>query len=430
MMIPSNSPLSRRGVLRGLGVSLSVPVFESLGAKGALAEVVQPEVAAEVPRRLVCMANHLGFYHGNFFPKGEGGLDYELSPTLQPLAPHKKDFTVFSNMDDGLNGGHACVHAFLSGIRTEEAGGFPDKNITIDQRAAEHVGSHTRYRSITAGIDQGTKLCWNRSGIAIPPINNPARLFDALFVDGDAAAQEKERRRLSMRASVLDALNGSAKKLSGSLNQADKDKLDQYLTSVREVEQTLQMSQEWLGKPKPQVDMKRVAEAERMHLEIMPLMLRLLALALQTDSTRVTTFELPLGFATVELDLGSYHGLSHHGKHPERLDELFVVETYFMKQFSKFMDLLKEMPAGNGSSVFDQTAIVIGSGMGNASSHHNRDLPVVVAGGGFQHKGHYIAPEEDHKRVPLSNLWLSLLQWFGVETDSFGRSTGAFDALA
>ena len=431
-MINRNSQISRRGVLRDLGVSLSVPVFESLGADQALAELVQPQGAGQLaasPNRLVCLANHLGFYPGNFFPKGEGGIDYQLSPTLQPLEPHKKDFTVFSNLDDGLNGGHSGVHAFLSGIRTEEAAGFAAKNITMDQRAAEHVGSQTRYRSITAGIDKGTKLCWTRAGITTPPINNPARLFDALFVDGDESSKKIERRRLSLRSSVLDALNGSAKKLSNNLNQADKDKLDQYLTSVREVEQTLQMSQEWLGKPKPKVGMKPVEEAERMHLEIMPLMLRLMALALQTDSTRVGTFELPLGFATVELELGSYHGLSHHGKLPGRIDELYVVETYFMKQFSKFMELLKEMPVEGGGSVFDKTAIVIGSGMGNASNHHNRDLPVIVAGGGFKHKGHYIAPEEDHKRVPLSNLWLSLLQWFGVEDDSFGRSTGTFAGL-
>ncbi|MEO0414329.1 MAG: DUF1552 domain-containing protein, partial [Verrucomicrobiota bacterium] len=301
---------------------------------------------------------------------------------------------------------------------------------TIDQRAAELVGSNTRYRSLTTGLDQGTKLCWTRSGVTIPPINDPAKLFDALFVDGDEQSKTAERRRLSMRASVLDALNGSAKKLSSTLNQSDKDKLDQYLTSVREVEQTLQMSSEWLGKPKPQVDMAPLESAERMHLEIMPLMLKLLALALQTDSTRVGTFELPMGFATAELDLGSYHGLSHHGKAPGRIDELFVVETYFMKQFSKFMSTLKEMPVEGGGSVYDKTAIVIGSGMGNASSHHNRELPVVVAGGGFKHKGHYICPLEDHKRVPLSNLWLTLLQWFGVETDSFGRSTGTIDALA
>ena len=162
----------------------------------------------------------------------------------------------------------------------------------------------------------------------------------------------------------------------------------------------------------------------------MPLMLRLLALSLQTDSTRVGTFELPMGFNTVELELGSYHGLSHHGKHPERISELYVVETYFMKQFSKFMDYLKEMPVEGGGTVFDQTAIVIGSGMGNSSSHNNKDLPLIVAGGGFKHKGHFVCPEEDHKRVPLSNLWLSLLQWFGVETESFGRSTGTFNPLA
>lgn len=411
--------LNRRKFLQGIGISLALPAFESL------ARTNRPVA----PKRMICLANHLGFYPDNFFPDGELGMDYQLSPTLEPLKPHKDDFTVFSNLDDGLNGGHACVHAFLSGIRTEEAAGFAEKNMTVDQRAAEFVGSQTRYRSITAGIDKGTQLSWTRSGISVPPVNNPAKLFAALFVNGDKATLLKEQRRLSLRSSVLDALNGSAQRLSRDLNHVDRNKLDQYLTSVREVEQTLQMSQEWLGRPKPKVDMNPIQEAERMHLEIVPLMLRLMALALQTDSTRVGTFELPMGFATAELDLGSYHGLSHHGKDPGRINELYVVETYFMNQFSKFMSMLKEMPAEDGIPLFDKTAIVIGSGMGNASSHHNRDLPVIVAGGGFKHKGHFICPEEDHKRVPLSNLWLGLLQWFGVETNRFGRSTGTFNPL-
>ncbi|MBT7867181.1 MAG: DUF1552 domain-containing protein, partial [Opitutales bacterium] len=203
----------------------------------------------------------------------------------------------------------------------------------------------------------------------------------------------------------------------------DRDKLDQYLTSVREVEQRLQMSKEWLDRPKPNSPIDRVLDEDRMHIEEMPLMYDLLVLALQTDSTRVATFEVPMGFQTSELEVGSYHGLSHHGKEENRLGELQIVEAYLMKQFGLFVDRLKE------AKVFDDTLVVMGSGMGNAHTHSNRDIPVLLAGGGLDHQGHLVCPEEKSKRIPLSNLWLSSLQWFGLDIERFGRSTGTFSPM-
>ena len=407
--------LSRRRVLQGTGIALALPLMDSQLSRAE-------EKLDANPRRLVCIGNHLGYYPGNFFPK-DAGLDYQISPTLQAVQRHRDDFTVFSNLDDGMTGGHNGVKAFLSGIRKDESSGFPDKNMTIDQVAAEHVGAATRFPSITAGLDNGTDLCWTRSGVRIPPVNNPARLFEALFVQSDAASIGKERTRLTDRASVLDALRESAGKLERQLSAADRQKLDQYLTSVRAVEKQLQMSQVWLDKPKPTSPIDPVVDQERMHIEEIPLFYDLLTLALQTDSTRVATFEIPMGFRTSELEVGSYHGLSHHSKSEERLGQLQIVEVYLMKQFAHFIDQMKE------AQVFDHTAVVLGSGMGNGSSHSNRNLPVILAGGGMNHRGHMVCPVEDHKRVPLSNLWLSTLQWFGVEADRFGKSTGTFSPM-
>mgnify|MGYP002043004570 CR=1 FL=1 len=220
---------------------------------------------------------------------------------LEQLQEHRDDFTVFSNLDDGMTGGHTGVKAFLSGIRKDESSGFPDKNMTIDQVAAEHVGSATRFPSITAGLGNGTDLCWTRSGVRIPPVNNPARLFEALFVQSDATSLGKQRKRLAHRASVLDALRESAGKLDGKLSSADRQKLDQYLTSVRSVEKQLQMSQAWLDRAKPASPIDPVKDEERMHIEEIPLFYDLLTLALQTDSTRVATFEIPMAFRTSEL---------------------------------------------------------------------------------------------------------------------------------
>lgn len=407
--------LSRRRVLQGTGIALALPLMDSQLSRAE-------EKLDANPRRLVCIGNHLGYYPGNFFPK-DAGLDYQISPTLQAVQRHRDDFTVFSNLDDGMTGGHNGVKAFLSGIRKDESSGFPDKNMTIDQVAAEHVGAATRFPSITAGLDNGTDLCWTRSGVRIPPVNNPARLFEALFVQSDAASIGKERTRLTHRASVLDALRESAGKLERQLSAADRQKLDQYLTSVRAVEKQLQMSRAWLDKPKPTSPIDPVVDQERMHIEEIPLFYDLLTLALQTDSTRVATFEIPMGFRTSELEVGSYHGLSHHSKSEERLGQLQIVEVYLMKQFAHFIDQMKE------AQVFDHTAVVLGSGMGNGSSHSNRNLPVILAGGGMNHRGHMVCPVEDHKRVPLSNLWLSTLQWFGVEADRFGKSTGTFSPM-
>lgn len=397
-------------------MALALPAFESLNV-GFAATPPKPN-----PRRLICIGNHLGFWPGGFFPTAEG-RDYAISQTLAPLQAHRGDFTVFSHLDHGAKGGHGAVHSFLSGVKKEDSACFPEKNISIDQVAAEHVGAATRYPSITAGIGEGTNMCWNRAGVNLPPVNNPARLFDALFVESSLGAKASERERLSNRSSVLDALRESAKQLGGNLDAADRGKLDQYLTSVRDVERRLKMSEAWLAKPKPKSPIDPVKDEERMQIEEIPLFLDLMTLALQTDSTRVATFEVPLGFHTNDLNVGSYHGLSHHSKQEGLLTQLQVVEKYLMEQFAHLFGKLKE------AGLMDSTLVVIGSGMGNASNHSNRDLPVLLAGGGLKHQGHLVCPAEEHKRIQLSNLWLSSLQWFGVERERFGRSTGTFSPM-
>ncbi len=406
--------LSRRRFLQGAGIALSLPNFEGFAAGNS--------ADASSPRRLVCVGNHLGFYPGNFFPQA-GGKDYVPTSTLKPLEMHRDDLTVFSHLDHGLNGGHKGVQGFLNGIKKEEAAGFPEKNISLDQAAAEHVGSSTRFPSINTGIVNGTDMCWTRAGVHVPPINNPATLFRGLFVDSPQSERAAERTRLKHRGSVLDALRDSASALNRTLNAADRDKLDQYLTSVRDVERRLQMSKEWLDRPKPNSPIDEVLDEERQHIDEVALFYDLMALALQTDSTRVATLETGMGFRTAELDLGSYHGLSHHGKSPDRIGQLQVVEAFLTTKLASFISKLKE------ARVFDNTLIVFGSGMSDGSIHSNRNLPVLLAGGGLKHQGHVVCPAEQHKRVPLSNLWLSVLHWFGSERERFGRSTGTFSPM-
>ncbi len=410
--------INRRRFLQGAGLSLTLPFLES-GASKAMAAVEPIRT-----KRILALGNHLGFYPGAFFPK-EKGTDYVISPTLKNIEKHRKDYTVFSHLDHDSGGGHGGVNAFLTGVRKQESNGFPEKNVSLDQIAAEHVGSASRFPSITAGIGEGTDMCWTRTGVRIPPVNSPSRLFEALFVQAPKSERQVERERLTHRGSVLDALRESAKSLHGDLNPADRDKLDQYLTSVREVERRLQMSEAWLDKPKPKPGIKPIADEDRMHIEEMPLFFDLLTLALQTDSTRVATFEIPIGFSTTDLDGVSYgyHGLSHHSKSENKLSELQVAEDYIFGQVNRLFNSLKE------AKIFDDTLVIVGSGMSDGSKHSNKDLPVLLAGGGLKHQGHVICPADKHKRVPLSNLWLSSLQWFGVERDRFGKSSGTFSQM-
>ncbi|MDG2213442.1 MAG: DUF1552 domain-containing protein, partial [Verrucomicrobiota bacterium] len=247
--------IDRRRFLKGMGVVLALPWMESV-------------TMADAPRtkRLVSIGNHLGFYPGNFFPK-DAGKDYTPTSTLKPLERHRDDLTVFSHLDHELNGGHNAVQGFLTSIKKEEAGGFQAKNMSLDQAAAEHVGSETRFPSVNTGIYKGTDMCWTRAGVHVPPVNNPATLFRALFVSLPANEREAERTRLKHQGSVLDALRDSASALNRTLNAADRNKLDQYLTSVRDVERRLQMSKQWIDQPKPKSPIEEVQDEERQHID-------------------------------------------------------------------------------------------------------------------------------------------------------------------
>ena len=314
---------NRRNFLKGAGLCLALPFLES-GSSRVLGSIKPTR-----SKRILAVGNHLGFYPGAFFPK-QSGMNYIPSPTLKNIEGHRKNFTVFSHLDHDVGGGHGGVNSFLTGVKKQESKGFPEKNVSLDQIAAEHVGTAARFPSITAGIGEGTDMCWTRTGVRIPPVNSPARLFNALFTQSSQSERNLERNRLTHRGSVLDALMGSAKSLQGKINGFDRDKLDQYLTSVREVELRLQMSKEWLDRPKPEPGISPITDEERMDIEEMPLFFDLLTLALQTDSTRVATFEIPIGFTTTDLDGVSYgyHGLSHHSKGEDKLAELQVAEDY------------------------------------------------------------------------------------------------------
>lgn len=435
MNAPPDPIVNRRFFLRATGVTLALPLLESLsgripGGGLALAATGGTPPGAARPVRMVCIGNQLGFYSPEFHP-ATPGRDYELPQLLRPLAPHRADLTVFSGLDHDVKGGHYAIHSFLSGVRSVDAKSMPEGNISVDQRAAETVGGVTRFPSLAVGsedgISGGCRMSWTRSGARVPPVPTPKELFQKLFVDDEADARDNAATRFDRHGSILDAVAGDARSLARRLDPRDREKLDEYLTSVRDVEKNIELSRGWLDVPKPEPPIPEPVNTD--FVSDLPVLYDLIALALQTDSTRIATLEIADGFNPSVLGLDKdWHTLSHHGKVEDTIRDLIKVESYQVAQFARFLKKMKSLEDGDGS-LLDHTMVLFGSGMGNASSHTNDNLPVILAGGGFRHGEHRACPAEGAGKVPLCNLYLSMLQRFGLETDRFGTSTGTLELV-
>ena len=416
---------TRRTFLKAAGITIALPSLQSL-ARTRADEKKQP------PTRMLCVGNEFGMYPGSFWPK-TFGRDYEVTPLLKPLEEHRSSFTLFSNLDHGLKGGHFAIHGYLTGVKAAEARGMKDGGISLDQRAAEFVGSQTRFPSIGVGSDDGVhggcQMSWTRTGTRVPPIPGPRELFRLLFVDDDKNAKRKATDRIALQGSILDAVRDDARSLKRKLNKNDSRKLEEYFASVRSVETKLQLDLQWQSVPKPKALIEEPTN-EGLTKDL-PKIYELLALAFQTDSTRVATIEIGKSFAIRDLGIRKgYHGLSHHGKMQENINLLTQIELYQVQQFARFLAKLKSIREPNtDGTLLDRTMAMFGSGMGNANSHTNNNLPIILAGGGFRHGEYKQYPDNKHKRIPLCNLFVSMLQQFGLETDRFGTSTGTLRAL-
>ena len=419
----------RRFILRSLGATLALPGLCSLSAKALSGNpTVQVAKGAGIgARRFVAIGNLLGYQTKQLFPKTTG-RDYEKTTLLEPLWEQRDLMTVFRGLDHGVKGGHFAVHSFLSGVLNSEAQNRPDGNVSLDQFLAEEIGHQTRFPSLTVGseggIHGGCQLAWTKSGVRVPPITNPAELFDKLFASDSAERRTRREQENHVQASILDSVREEAKRLSGQVNQEDKAKLEEYFTSVRDVEKRLELRQRWTHMPKPTAPFGK--PANRNAVDDLPLMYELIALALQTDSTRIATLEVGGDFLPQNLGIKKdYHGLSHHGNDPESIASLIALERYQVAQYAKFVSRLTQMKDGEGT-LLDSTTVLFGSGMGDANSHRNTDLPIFLAGGGYKH-GNFreVAREVKHK-VPLCNLFVDIAQKMGVETHAFGSSTGRF----
>ena len=407
--------MKRRTFLKATGVSLLLPQMESFG------QVVENDST----RRLLTIVNHLSFYQPELIPQKEG-LFGKAPPLLTELSDQFNHMKVFSGLDNPAvqNGfGHTPCVGILSGYFNK----LRRKNrLSIDQAIADLIGDETRFKSLVFQAGENlnfSQISWDKHGLPVYQIDSPRKIFNLLF-----QINEKEKTQQQVLAedrSILDAVFSQAKSMEKNLNSADRAKLDEYMTSVREVEKTVKRRAYWAERPKPSMDYE-IEDFDRKSVDgYVGTLLDLAVLALQTDSTRAVTVQIPFweGFKEPGLS-GNYHDLSHHGQKKEKIEKLLKLEHSILKRINTSLNAMRERQVGN-DSLLDQTTTLLTASMGSANSHNFDDLPAIVFDNRMKTAGHW-----QKQDVPMSNLYLGLMQQFGGESDQFGESTGSFDLLS
>lgn len=421
----SKRHLPRRTFLRGTGVALALPWLDAM--LPACATRAQAAAAVTPPQRFIGMNYEFGFHGPHLFP-AQAGADYVATPYLEALAEHRADFSVISGLShaeqNGVNG-HAGEMTILTTAKHPGLPGFKN-TISFDQYLVEKLVPNTRFPSLILSTSSKTSVSWSASGVNLPAENSPENLYRQLFVTGSPDAVKLQMAELKRGRSILDRLVERAKKMHDSLGARDREKLDQYLTSVRELEARLQSLEAWNQKPKPTVDVpppKDITDRNEI-LAQTRLMHEMLVLALQTDSTRIVTLRAAYGpVPNIEgVDTG-WHDLTHHGQSHEKIEVLKKIELAEFVEINHLLKLLRQAREAEGS-LLDRTQLLILSNLGNASAHSWRDLPVILAGGGFKHGRHVVAGGAGLENNRLANLFVQIAQRMGVETEAFGSSDG------
>lgn len=425
MNISLRAPLDRRTLLRGAGGMLALPFLECMMPRLGHAASSQP------PRRFVGMMTNMGILPEFFFPK-QAGREFESTPYLDILKGHRGRMTVLSGVSlPGVDGGHEAEKCFLTGAPGASRGSFRN-SVSLDQVMAEKTGVATRFPSLPVMIGTGNlSLSWTRSGSMIPPITSPVTLYQQLFVEDTAEGKTESLRRLQRDRSLLDGMRDQFKALQQRVGASDRDRLDQFATAIRDLESNLTASQSWVNRPKPKTTAtqpKDIADVNDFKINA-SVMLDLVRLALETDSTRIVTVCLSTGNLTPKGIAGvssGTHPLTHHGRQPEKIAELRRVEEAHFQALAAFFDGLSAAKEQD-KPLLDHTACLYGTNMGSANAHSNDNLPALLIGGHFKHAGHLAFDSKNN--YPLSNLHVSLLQSMGLETDAFSSGKGTMRGL-
>ena len=411
----------RRTLLKGVGGTLALPFLESLSHAA-------PAPAA-TPTRFLVVGNPFGMHPASFFP-ADFGKDFSISITLKSLEWLKDRLTIVSHTDHNMVSGHGREISFLSGVLPADAQAFPEKNMSLDQLFARHIGSQVRYPSVGAALDSGIRMSWTANGVEKMPITDPQELFNHLFLNLTPQEKAQRRQMLERNASILDTVGNQFAGAFRNASRLDRNRLDQFQTSIRELESTLAERTTWLDRDKPTFDISEHFVRETTIASRYDAIFDMIAYAFETDLTRVASIEFPaeLNYTDIDGVNRSYHGCTHNGRGEDLVRELVSIESFQIARLSRCLRKLDSVrePDAEGS-MLDHTIVLFGSGMGYGGTHSNRNLPIFVAGGGFQHRGHVDARDNSGNNMPLCNLYVTLMQRFGVERDSFNTSTGAFE---
>lgn len=445
-------PLSRRTMLKGLGVSLALPLLESMGTSHLIAGEAAAAPAA-APVRMAFMYVPNGVHMQTWTPTAEGA-GYELPWTLEPLQPFKDSFNILTGLTQqkaAANGDGPGDHAralatFLTGTQARKTNGADIRaGVSVDQLAAMELAKHTRFASLELGCDPAamagncdsgyscaysSNISWKSESQPVPKEVDPKLVFERLFTSGRPGETEAARqRRVKYNQSVLDFVTDDARKLHAQLGGSDRRKLDEYLTAVRELE--LRIAKSGQQDDLAALQSKKPAGIPSKFSEHVRLLGDLMVLAFQTDTTRVST----LVFANegsnrnyTEIGINSgHHELSHHESKEEKLEQLRKINRFHIEQLAYILGRMQEIREGEGT-LLDNTVLVYGSGIGDGNRHNHDDLPLLMAGraGGTIDTGRHIKYENG---TPMTNLFLSLLDRVGAKVESLGDSSGRLSGL-
>ena len=444
-MILTRKSIPRRTFLRGMGTAVALPFLDAM---------VPALASAQSSKRPVRMAF---VYVPNGIDMRNWTLDYEgplgkLTPTLQPLAPYKSDITILGNMThntgrallDGPGDHGRCCGSYLTGVQVKKTLTDIKASVSCDQLVANEIGHLTRFPSLEVGLEDARQagdcdsgyscaytnnLAWRSETQPLPPVLDPRALFERLFGNDAGLSPEDRARRNKYRRSILDFVTEDTRTLQAGLGPSDKRKLDEYLTSVREIERQIEKAE----KENAQIDpgMEKPYGVPNDFAEHFRLMTDMVTVAFQADLTRVVTFLVTHeGTSRAYREIGiadGHHPLTHHRNQVELMDKVARINLYHVEQFAKWVGKLKNAQDGD-SSIVDNSMIVYGAGLADGNSHIHTDLPTVMVGraGGYIRPGRRVVYR---KETPMCNLFLSMMDRMGVHVEHFGDSTGRLDAL-
>jgi len=439
--------MPRRSALKGAGALLGLPLLNAMLSENGLAA----GPSSETPLRMAFVFFPNGAIMPSWTPKDDGDK-YELSKTLKPLAPFQSDINVMSGLaqDNGRAkgdgpGDHArSAASFLTGAHPRKtAGADINVGVSVDQAAAQQIGEGTRLPSLELGIEPGrtagscdsgyscaysSAVSWKTPKTPMAKEVNPRLAFERLF-GGKGGSPEDRAKRAKFRRSILDVVAADAQKLKQRLGETDRQKIDEYFTSVREIEQRIERAQKQAELEKPDFEIPKGIPSD--HTEHIRLMYDLMVLAFRTNSTRVATFMLAnegsnRSYPMAKVNSG-WHSLSHHRDDKNKVDQLQRIDQYEIDQFAYFLKRLKETREGDGN-LLDNSMIVYGSGLGDGNRHRHGELPIVLAGhgAGTIKTGRHIRFGQE---TPLNNLFLAMLHRMGADAPRFGDSTGVLKEI-